>query len=1109
MKKQAEEAEASKEMIQGFRLSPQQKRTWLLQQSERALPERASCAVLIEGAVNNAALRAALDKVVGQHEILRTDFQSLPGMKMALQVVSRSSIKWETAIDLSGLDEQQQAARIEALLQEHVQASPLHQEALRLCCVSLSQERQVLVISLPALCADAQTLQYLVNEIGRCYASSLINETLQDEQDEAVPYAVVSEWLNELLGSDEAEAGKDYWRAQNISESPALRLPFEARASGALGFEPRLFSLSVHPERVAVIESLCEKYGATPYALLLACWNVLLFRLGGQSDIVVGAAFDGRADEELKGLLGPLTKYLPVHSQLHGDVKFREILEQAQASVDEATKWQECFTWEQNGTPAGSDAHLNFFPIAFDYQRWAATFRADEVSFSLQKQFTCPERFKLKLCCLQTETSLTTEFHYDSSLFSPADIESLAGQFDKLLESISRNPEAPINEFEILTDEEKLRILFEFNQTATSYPLESPAHRLFEQQVVLTPDSVALVFDSQSLTYQQLNERANQLARQLIELGVRPESLVAILMKRSTEMVVSLLAVLKAGAAYLPLDSSYPAQRLSFMLEDAQPVVLLRPAAMKSSLLDVPQGMAVVELDEQKSAATPDVAEYETTNPEVAVSPDNLAYVIYTSGSTGQPKGVMITHRGLSNYLRWSSRAYGLSASQGTPLHSSLSFDSSITALFNPLITGGWVHLLAEERGVELLSQALLGGSQLYSLVKITPAHLTALRQTARGSAAEVEAGTHCFVVGGEALSWDEVQHWRERGARGRRLINEYGPTETVVGCCVYEVGEQAEDEASENAGVPIGRPIANMQMYVLDERLMPVPVGVSGELYIGGVGLARGYCGRAELTAERFIPHPYSTEPGERLYRTGDIGKYRADGALEYVGRVDYQVKVRGYRIELGEIEAVLRQHEGVREAVVLARQSASGEKQLVAYLVGEGESASTLNQLKAHLRERLPEYMMPTAFVRLDALPLNSGKVDRKALPAPEQVSLQTARPFVAPFVAPRTPFEEELAVIWQNLLRVERVGVHDNFFELGGHSLIATQLALRVQETFHVSLTLQTIFDGPTISEMTAAITAKLSEEEGQAELNQMLEDLKQLSPDEIKVLLEAEG
>jgi acyl carrier protein len=299
------------------------------------------------------------------------------------------------------------------------------------------------------------------------------------------------------------------------------------------------------------------------------------------------------------------------------------------------------------------------------------------------------------------------------------------------------------------------------------------------------------------------------------------------------------------------------------------------------------------------------------------------------------------------------------------------------------------------------------------------------------------------------------------------------------------------------------------MQMYVLDERLQPVPIGVSGELYIGGVGLARGYCGRADLTAERFIPHPYSQLAGARLYRTGDIGKYRAGGEIEYVGRADYQVKVRGYRIELGEIEAVLRQHEGVREAVVMARQSASGEKQLVAYLVGEGESASTLNQLKLHLKERLPEYMLPTAFVRLDALPLIEGKVDRKALPAPEQVSLQTARPFVAPFVAPRTQFEEELAAIWQKLLRVERVGVHDNFFELGGHSLIATQLALRVQETFHVSLTLQIIFDGPTISEMTAAIIAKLSEEEGQAELNRMLEDLKQLSPDEIKVLLETEG
>ncbi|HYO90859.1 MAG TPA: condensation domain-containing protein, partial [Pyrinomonadaceae bacterium] len=367
MIKQAEEAGTSKEVIHGFRLSPQQKRTWLLQQSECALPERASCAVLIEGAINTETLRAAVEKVAGLHDILRTGFQSLPGMKMPLQVVSESSINWETDIDLSGLDEQQQEARIEALLREYTQAS-LHHEVLRLCCVSLSQERQVLLISLPALCADAQTLQYLVSEIGRCYASFSNDEEFMDE---AVPYAVVSEWLNELLGSDEAEAGKDYWRAQDFSELPALRLPFEARASEARDFEPRILSLSVHPERTAVIESLCGQYGTTPYALLLACWNILLVRLSGQTEIVIGAAFDGRADEELKGLLGPLTKYLPIHSHTHSEIKFREILEQAQASIDEAGKWQECFTWEQNGTPSGSDTRLDFFPIAFDYQEWA------------------------------------------------------------------------------------------------------------------------------------------------------------------------------------------------------------------------------------------------------------------------------------------------------------------------------------------------------------------------------------------------------------------------------------------------------------------------------------------------------------------------------------------------------------------------------------------------------------------------------------------------------------------------------------------------------------------------------------------------------------------
>ena len=1087
-----EQAGHIKEAVNGFRLSPQQRHVLLLQQANRGFPERVSCAISIEGPLETARLRTAVEKVVSRHEILRTALHSLPGMKIPLQLASEGSIYWEPDLDISILDAPQQEAHLGVLFQKHGRAG-LQQEALQLCCVALSPKMQVLLISLPTLCADAPTLQSLVREIGRCYAS-------EDFSDEPVQYALVSEWLNELLESDEAEAGREFWRAQDPGAWPALILPFEKKVSYAHEFEIGVFSYAIHHEGTAQIKSICRKYSVTPDAFLLACWQVLLFRMSAQPNFVVETAFDGRADEELKELFGPLTKYLPIHSRLHQQMKFVKVLEEAQVSLDEARKWQECFNWEHSNTLADTGNSLSLFPVAFDYEECSKS-HAHETSFSIRAQFTCPELFKLKLCCLQTADSLTADFHYHPALFSPADIESLAGRFGLLLESICHNPEAGISEFEIITAEEKARILYEFNRPAISPSDETRVHQLFEEQAARTPDAVALVFGPEKLTYRELNERANQFAHQLQSLGVGAESVVALLLERSTEMVISVLAVLKAGGAYLPLDPGYPEQRLSFMLADAKPVVLLRQRA-HAGLLKVPAGMAVIVADEQTSEAAAETESFTTTNPDVAVSASNLAYVIYTSGSTGQPKGVMVSHSGLSNYLSWSSRAYNLSAGRGTPLHSSLSFDLSVTALFNPLITGGWVHLLAEERGVAGLSQALRVGGEPYSLVKITPAHLAVLRQGWSGET----VGTDCFVIGGEALSWEEVRHWRAVSG-ATRLINEYGPTETVVGCCVYEAGV-GESEASEG-GVPIGQPIENMQMYVLDEQMNCVPVGVSGELYIGGMGLARGYRGRPELTAERFVPHPYSLEEGARLYRTGDVGRYLESGELEYQRRVDSQVNLRGYRIELGEIEAVLRQHEAITNAAVVVRESASGEKQLVAYLVGNGD-ASALSQLQSHLKARLPDYMMPTVFVQIDSLPLTTnGKVDRTKLPAPDQLNSHTKKPFVAPFVAPRTPFEKELATIWQKLLKVEQVGVHDNFFELGGHSLIATQLALRVQETFDVSLTLQLIFDNPTINDLAAAITMKLSEAEDQAELDQMLEDLKQLSPEEIKVLLETEG
>lgn len=602
-----------------------------------------------------------------------------------------------------------------------------------------------------------------------------------------------------------------------------------------------------------------------------------------------------------------------------------------------------------------------------------------------------------------------------------------------------------------LSDAERQRILYDWNNTDADFPMIC-AHQLFEQQVERNPGAIAVDFNGRQMSYGELNQRANQIARYLQRLGVGPEHLVGVCLQRSPEMVAGLLGVWKAGGAYVPLDPYYPQERLAFIVRDAEMRVLLTEKQCKHLFSSAES--KIICLDSDWLA----IAREDQSNPDSGANPSNLAYVMYTSGSTGTPKGAMIVHSGLVNYLTWAIKTYRVEAAGSVPVHSSISFDLTVTSLYTPLLAGGRVQLLTEDSAAQSLLTALQT-SKGCSLVKITPAHLELLNQ--RLSSEEVAGMTDAFIIGGENLFAEKLRLWREF-APSTRLINEYGPTETVVGCCVYEV--QPDDPGTGT--VPIGRPIANTRLYVLDSDLQPVPVGETGELYIGGAGVARGYWNRPELTEERFLLDPFSGQPGARMYKSGDLARYREDGILECLGRVDNQVKVRGYRIELGEIEATLASHPDVQSCAVLAREDEPGNRQLVAYVCPVNGVSPGQDELHGFLKQRMPEYMLPAHLVFLESLPLTpNGKVDRKALPAPSRQSIAAT----APFVAPRTKTEKALAAVWTELLKVENVGVNDGFFDLGGHSLLAFKATSRIRDILEVELPAQALFEHSTIAEL----------------------------------------
>ncbi|GAX38385.1 non-ribosomal peptide synthetase [Nodularia sp. NIES-3585] len=1056
------------EIIEGYRLSPQQRHLWSLQQLDSTLPYRAQFSLMIEGNLNHEILEVALEKLVNRHEILRTNFCFLPGMTIPLQVIADDSKFSVHYSDFSNLDSQQQDAKIAALFKDVLQL-PINFEQKPICdiyFINLSPNKHILLISLPSLCADTVTIFKLAEEISYLYAVSCHDEELTDEPTQ---YADIAQWQNEIIADAQTKTGVEYWQFLDIENIFKLHLPFENKITQKSIFDPQTLTLNIHPDLVAQIAALAQKQETSTSTLLLAYWQIILWRFTGDSKIIVGQAFDGRKYEELESAIGLFAKYLPLTCHLEDNFKISEVINQVNKLVNDAYKWQEYFDWEQlNFTNKSRESA--FLPFSFEFLEYPEKYSQSGITFSVLQHHVCFDRFKLKLSGARRDDSLKLDFHYDSSLFNSQLIERLASQFQTLLQSVINQPELAIGKLEILNHAERQQLLIEFNQTQTDYSPDKCIHYLFEQQAEQTPDKIAVVFEDQQITYAELNAKANQLAHYLQRLGVRPDVLVGLFVERSSktlpkaslELIVGLLAILKAGGAYLPLDPTLPKPALAVRLQNAQPPILLTQQYLVETLPDYP--IKTVSLDTDWH----NIDQESSENLISEVGLKNLVYVLFTSGSTGKPKAVGVEHQQLFNYIHAVKDRLDLDGCNSFATITTFAADLGNTTIFPCLCSGGSLHIVSSQRASDPEALADYFHRHPIDCLKIVPSHLTALLAS---SQAQHILPKQRLILGGEACRWDLIEQIQQLEPECL-IFNHYGPTEATVGVLTYPVQLGQTNHHSQT--VPIGQPISNTQIYLLDSYLQPVPIGVPGELYIGGAGVARGYLNEPDLTSEKFIFHSFEEVEGNfqntRIYKTGDLARYLPDGNIEFLGRIDYQAKIHGYRVELGEIEAALRQHPTVRDTVVLVRDE-SGNQRLVAYVVLEKQSAPKTSEFRELLLEKLPEYMIPSVFVRLKVLPLlPNGKLDRQALPAPDM----TRSDLEGTFVAPSTAVEKVLAQIWAKILRLEQVGIHDNFFELGGDSILSMQIIAKANQA-GLQITPKHLFEHQTIAEL-AAVAVK---------------------------------
>jgi amino acid adenylation domain-containing protein len=1048
-------------------LSFAQERLWFLEQLEPGSTVYNICrASRVTGQLNGTALEASLAEILRRHEVLRSQICVIEGRPMQLTASGPEfKLHFTDLRSLTGteLDEEiRRQIRSEGERQLDFSAG----FSLRAVLLQISDDQHILVLTTHHIVSDAWSMGILTRELWTLY-DSYANGRPVSLPELPVQYADYALWQREWLQGDVLEFQLSYWKEQ-LKELPILNFPTDHPRPAKQSFRGARQPISLPQSLTTAINELSRREGVTQFMALLAAFQVLLYRYSGQEDVVVGSPIANRNRNEIEGLIGFFVNTLVLRTDLSEKPNFKELLQRVRNVCLQAYAHQD-LPFEKSVEELRPERDLSrnpLFQVMFVLQNTPRTL-PQTAGLSIERVDVLPATspFDLSLYLRERDGRFIGFFEYNTDVFEPSTIERMIGHFETVMEGIVADPQQPISTLPLLTEAERHQLLVEWNDTAADYPKDSCIHELFEAQVESTPEAIAVQFEGKQLTYRELNSRANQLAHHLRGLGVGPKKLVGICVERSFEMVVGLLGILKAGGAYVPLDPVYPRERLEFMLQDAQVSVLLTQAKLvedrgwrmedgdpRSSIFDPRR--KVVYLDRDLLTIERESIE----NPSSQMHSDNLAYVIYTSGSTGNPKGVAIEHRNIVNLLQWAKTVYQLSELAGVLASTSICFDLSIFELFVPLSWGGKVILA--ENALHLYS---IAEKNNITLINTVPSVMTELLAMGK-----LPNSVRTMNLAGEPLRSELVKQIYE-SANVEKVYDLYGPSETTT----YSTFSLR----TADGPATIGRPIANTRIYILDGNLEPIPIGIPGELYIGGAGVARGYLNRPDLTAERFISSFFNANGGERIYRTGDLARYRPDGDIEFLGRGDNQVKIHGYRIELGEIEAALNRHAAVKDCVVLVNEHElySGNK-LVCYLVPSQYSAPSVTELRRYLKDKLPVYMVPSAFVMLEALPLTpNGKVDRQKLRRPDDTRPQLTEEFVAP----RTEVEELIAQTWQEVLKIENVGIYDNFFELGGHSLLAVQIVFRLRAALDREIPLRVLFDGPTITALAAAIETLIRE------------------------------